>query len=146
MQMLVDADKATNFDVPCAFKLLWITNALDGSEDYLVSDRIVSLVGEDIVRFWEDLLKKPPPKTIKEVLSAIIPLKGINRKTTEGFKLLESGEIEEDAEDTSDSDEIGDGNVDAEQLLEALQEIRIEFVAPEAPNDPNTITGDTVSL
>ena len=61
--------------------------------------------------------------------------------------MLDDGEFEEIAEDTSDSDEIGDEDVDAEQILEALQgEIPIEVVAPEAPNEPNTITGYIVFL
>ena len=40
MRMLDDSFKALDIDFASRFKALWVTNALDGSEDYLVSERI----------------------------------------------------------------------------------------------------------
>ena len=71
-----------------------MTNALDGSDDYLVSDRIFSMVGDSMRGFRSEMLKEPCPKTLVEVVRKLIPPKGIKRKHTEGYELFEGDEIE----------------------------------------------------
>ena len=52
MQMIVDAMKNVSVDNDRAFKSLFVTIALDGSEDALVSDKLYSIIGKDLVQFW----------------------------------------------------------------------------------------------
>ena len=46
MRLLVNSNKDAKIDFKSSFKSVWVTNPLDGSEDYLVSDVIFGLVGE----------------------------------------------------------------------------------------------------
>ena len=57
MRMLSESFEAVEIDVVTHFKSLWVTNALDGSEDYLVSERIMMLVGEKLKVFRKQLNK-----------------------------------------------------------------------------------------
>ena len=77
-----------SFDASSAFKSLFMTNALDGSEDRLVSDKIRGLVYEDIAKFREDLMKTPPPPNIPELFKTLTPPKGVKRKNN-----IEGGEL-----------------------------------------------------
>lgn len=36
-------------------KLLFITNALDASEDYLVSDKLYALIGEEMLKRFKEV-------------------------------------------------------------------------------------------
>ena len=74
-----DAMQDVRINESSAFKSVWVTNALDGSEDYLVSDKIFSPVGESMRGFRAEMLKKSPQRTIKEVIHSIIPPKDIRR-------------------------------------------------------------------
>ena len=65
----------------------FITNAFNCSKDFLVSDRIFRLVGEDLIKFRKKLLSKPPPKSLKGVAKNLIPPKGM-AGSVEGSKLL----------------------------------------------------------
>ena len=65
-------------DVTKSFEQLWITNAFDGSEDYLVPDHIMTLVAEQMRDFQKELLEAPVLKN----------LKGRKRKNIEGAELL----------------------------------------------------------
>ena len=42
MRMLKKSFDSLEIDVASRFKALWVTNALDRSEDYLVSERIIA--------------------------------------------------------------------------------------------------------
>ena len=75
-------------DYERAFKQNFVTNAFNGSEDFLVSDRIFRLVGEDMIKFRKELLSKPPPKSLKDVVKNLIPPKCIAR-SVEGSELLD---------------------------------------------------------
>ena len=55
MRMLSESFEAVEIDAVTHFKSLWVTNALDGSEDYLVSERIMMLVGEKLKVFRKQL-------------------------------------------------------------------------------------------
>ena len=62
MQMLVESLQNINVDIPARYKARWLTSALDGSEDYLVPDKIMSLVGDDLKKFRSELMKSPSLK------------------------------------------------------------------------------------
>ncbi len=47
MRMLVESN-SLDVDIPARYKALWVTNKLDGSEDYLVSERVMTLVGTNL--------------------------------------------------------------------------------------------------
>ena len=65
MRLLANSNKDVKIDFKSAFKSVWVTNALGGSEDYLVSDKIFGLAGELMTRFRTKMIAKPPPKTFK---------------------------------------------------------------------------------
>lgn len=46
MKMLNKSMKTVKFDNNRVFKTIWVTNAWDGSENFLISDKIMSLVGK----------------------------------------------------------------------------------------------------
>ena len=56
-------------------KAMWATSASDRSEDYLVSEILMSLVGKKIKAFLDELKKKLTPKNLKELLKLITPPK-----------------------------------------------------------------------
>jgi len=51
MRMIYESNTSLEKDYAKEFKSLWVTNALDGNEDYLVSERIYQLVGTRMVAF-----------------------------------------------------------------------------------------------
>ena len=75
-------------DYERAFKQNFVANTFNGFEDFLVSDRIFRLVGEDMIKFRKELLSKPPPKSLKDVVKNLILTKGIAR-SVEGSELLD---------------------------------------------------------
>ena len=101
MRLLNNAKKDVKIDESLACASVWVTNTLVGSEDYLVSDKIFSLVGETMRSFRSDLIQKSPPNTIKRVITSILRPKSIKSgKKTEGSELFDGGEMEvEVAED-----------------------------------------------
>ena len=95
MNMLLKAWDMLDIDTAKEFKKLFVTNALDGSEDYLVSDKLYSLVGNDMIKFREELMKERSAKTLREVIRKLIPPKGVKRKgIDEGIELLDCEEEE----------------------------------------------------
>ena len=62
MRMLAESFNSLKIDVVNRFKALWVMNALDGSEDYLGSERIIALVGSHLKEFRDELMKKESPK------------------------------------------------------------------------------------
>ena len=63
---------------------MWVTNALDGSEDYLVSERVYKLVRTRMIDFRNQLMKTVSPKNLNQLLKMITPPKGVKRKDAEG--------------------------------------------------------------
>ena len=57
-----------------------MTNALDGSENYFVSDKSFALIGDETVDFHKELMSQNSVKTLKEVIRNLIPPKGSNEK------------------------------------------------------------------
>lgn len=75
MSMLLEAWESLQIDTKKEFNSLFVTNSLDGSEDYLVSDKLFSLVGEEMVAFQNELMSSNSSKTLKEVIRKLIPPK-----------------------------------------------------------------------
>ena len=80
MPMLLQAWETLEIDTKREFKSLFVTNGLDGS-DYLVSDKLFALVGNEMVDFWKELMSYNFVKTFKEVIRNLIPPKGVKRKS-----------------------------------------------------------------
>ena len=68
MRMLVESLQSINVDILTCYKALWLTSALDESEDSFVSDEIMSLVADDLTKFRSELMKSPSPKQLRELL------------------------------------------------------------------------------
>ena len=97
-----------------SFKPVRVTNALDGSKDYLVSDKIFNIFVETMRNFSSDMTQKSPPNTIKQVIISIIPPKAIKReKNTKDSELFDGVEMEAEVE--------GDEEIDVNELSEELQ-------------------------
>ena len=80
MRMLLKTWELFDVDTEREFKSLFVTNPWDGSEDYLVSDKLYALVGNEMVKFRTELMTSRPAKTLKEVIRKLIPPKGAKRK------------------------------------------------------------------
>ena len=82
MEMLDNAWKSVleKVDTADRFTCLWLTNKLDGSEDYLVSQGIKDLVGGALLEFRKSLMENEAPRTLQEMIRNITPPKGVKRK------------------------------------------------------------------
>ena len=60
------------------------TKALDGTEDYLVSERVYKFVGTRMIDFRNQLMKTASPKNLKQLLKIKTPPKGVKRKDAGG--------------------------------------------------------------
>ena len=80
MRMLLKAWELLDVDTEREFKSLFVTNALDGSEDYFLLDKLYALVGNEMVKFRTELMSSRPAKTLKEVIRKLIPPKVVKRK------------------------------------------------------------------
>ena len=128
MRMLVDSWDSLKINVAMALKENFILNALDGSEDVFVRDRLFQLVGEEIVAFRTQEMAKEPPKTMAQLLASITPPEGVHcasrqakslqPPTDEGCELLdtEDGEIDfnSESEDEHEKDEVSEATVSVE--------------------------------
>ena len=90
MSILLQAWKTLEFDTKREFKSLFVTNALDGSEDYLVSNKLFALTGDEMIDFWKELMSQNFVKTLIEVIRNLLPPKRIRRNANvEGSELLD---------------------------------------------------------
>ena len=80
IHMLLQSWELLQVDTQREFKSLFVINALDGSEFYLVSDKLYALVGNKMMKFRQDLMLSQPAKTLKEVIWKLISPKGVKRK------------------------------------------------------------------
>ena len=55
---------ALKVDPVLALKNNFILNKLDGSEDYLVYNRLFEIVGRKMLEFRAEMTKKPPPSNV----------------------------------------------------------------------------------
>ena len=90
LDTLFQAWKILQIDTEKEFKSPFGTNALDRWEDYFVSDKLFTLIGDEMADFWKELMSQNFVKTLKEVTRNLIPSKGVKRKVNvEGSKLLD---------------------------------------------------------
>ena len=87
MGMLVESLQSIDVDVEGRYKSLCLTCSLDGSEDYLVSGKLMSMVGEDLKKFRAELMKSRSPKQLKDLLKLITPPKGVCGKNQGTFSM-----------------------------------------------------------
>ena len=62
-----------------ALKENFILNALDGSEDVYLQDKLFQLVREEVVAFRTEEMAKDPPNTITELVATITPPEEVRR-------------------------------------------------------------------
>ena len=121
MRMLLKTWELLDVDTEKEFKSLFVTNALDESEDYLVSDKLYALVGNEMVKFRTELMTSRPAKTLKEVIRKLIPPKGVKRKgNDEGIALLDCEEEEiplEELEKECDDELCDDAEVENDNVV-----------------------------
>ena len=95
-----------------------MTDALDGSEDYLVLDKFFVLVGGEMVDFQKEFMSQSSAKTLKEVIRNLILPKGVKRKANvEGSELVgcEGKEISlEEFQQGCDEDEVTENDLSAD--------------------------------
>ena len=84
IRMLYESHVSLQKDYAKEFKSLWVTNALDGSEDYLVSERVYKLARARMIDFRNQLMKTASSKNLKQLLKMVTPLKGVKRKDANG--------------------------------------------------------------
>ena len=80
MALLLDSWTRLQIDAKSALKNNLILNNFNGTEDYLVSDKLFSVIGAEMVEFRKELLNRPAPKTIKDLMLTITPPKGVKMK------------------------------------------------------------------
>ena len=97
--MLICAWKKYDNNSQQAFKKLFVSNSLDGSQDFLVSNMICSLVGKSMREIPKHLAGAKEPELLKRVVRSLIAPKCIRRNNIEGMELLENeGLLELNAE------------------------------------------------
>ena len=70
------------------FKSLFVADALDGSEDHLVSEKLFRLIGTDMLSFRAELLMQQHRKSLEGVVKQLIAPKRIKRKEFEGTEFF----------------------------------------------------------
>ena len=68
MGMLDESFRSLKIDFASRFKALWVTK------------RVYSLAAKELIVFRNDLMEKPSPKSLKELMKMITPPKGVKRK------------------------------------------------------------------
>ena len=91
MMRTSESFEAVEIDAVTHFKSLWVTNALNGSKDYLVSERIM-LIGEKLKVFRKQLNKSENPKNLKDLLKLITPPKVVKLKGEKTAVSVDEGE------------------------------------------------------
>ena len=89
INMLLAVWKETDVDFTAVFKKLFVTNKFDDSEDFLVSDKLFSLIGDDMLEFRRQLLNSEVPINLQAVIKKLIPPKGIRRNNIDGSEVLD---------------------------------------------------------
>ena len=134
MRMLLKAWKLLDIDTEREFQFLLVTNALDTSEDYLVSDKLYALVGNEMVKLTAELMTSRSEKTLKEVIRKFIPHKSVKQKRNdEGIELVDCEEEEIPLEELEqkcdyelcDDDEVENNNVVADENHDQIGSIII---------------------
>ena len=92
--------------------------------------------------FRTAMIVKPRPKAVKALINSIIPPKGTKKeKNITGIKLLDGGEVGNDASDQQNYE----NDIGAEQLSAPLSE-KTATTSEEPIKENNSVIGETVSL
>ena len=151
MRMLLKAWELLDVDTEKEFKSLFVTNALDGSEDHLLSDIFYALVGNEMVKLITELLTSCPVKTLKEVIRKLIPPKGVKQRgNDEGIELLDCEEEEIPLEELEQAcgdelcgvDELEKDNVVAEENHDQIGLITISSASKKETTSLLSFTSD----
>ena len=89
INILLAAWKETDVGLTAVFKKLFVTNKFEGSEDFLVSDKLLSLIGDDMLELQRQLLNSEVPINLQAVIKKLVLPKGIRRKNIDGSELLD---------------------------------------------------------
>ena len=109
VQMLLSAWQDVPNNFPDVLKKLFVANALDGSEDHLVSDKLFALIGNDIQQVRKELMETPVPANLQVVIKQLISPKCIRRNDLEGSELLDYVEDDLYVIDEGDHTNLSDG-------------------------------------
>ena len=124
-----------------AFKKLFVTNSLDGSQDYLVSDKLFSLIGESMRKITQRTCENQGSRNTQISCAIIDTSKGHTQKNFEGMELFDNeGLFELIPDEESDTDTDADSS-DYENQARNNLEIPINTDATQNP-----VVHDMVSL
>ena len=144
IKMLVSSWDAITTDFSQVFKKLFVTNNLDGSEDYLVSDKLFSIIGREMKDFRDTLIKSDVPNNLQGVVKQLIPPKGIKRNFEEGSEFLEYMDNLDNDEDQSNGSDKSDEEIyksdddESEFANEEMNECANEEIAQGSKNIPRS--------
>ena len=74
MRMLYERWKKLENDYSIELKGLWVSNALDGSENYLVFEKLYTVMAEKMIEYRHELLQTPSPENLKSLLKLLTQL------------------------------------------------------------------------
>ena len=80
MSMLAHAWSLMTVDSTATFKSFFVTNALDGSKDHLVSEKMFCLIGTDKLSFPVERLMQQRPESLEGIVRKLIPPIGMKGK------------------------------------------------------------------
>ena len=90
ISMLLQTWETLEIDTKREFKSLFVINASDESEDYLVSDKLFGLIGDELVDFRKELISQNPVKYLEKVIRNLILPKQVKQKANvEGKEILD---------------------------------------------------------
>ena len=144
IKMLMNSWDATATDFSQVFKKLFVTNKLDGSEDYLVSDKLFSIIGSAMNDFGDCLIKSNILNNLQGVVKQLIPPKGNKINSEEGSEFLEHMDKLDDDEDQSNSsdksyEEIYESDDDDSEFSnKEMNECANEEIAQGSKNTPRS--------
>ena len=142
--MLMSSWDAITTDLSQVLKKLFVNNKLDGSEDYLVSDKLFSIIGREMKDFRDTLIKSDVPNNLQGVVKQLIPPKGIKRNFEEGSEFLEYMDNLDNDEDQSNGSDKSDEEIyksdddESEFANEEMNECANEEIAQGSKNIPRS--------
>ena len=141
MKLLNDAWNSLDVDVEEALKQNFLTSAFDGSEDYKVSEKLYSLVFEEMNNFRQELQCSPSPKSLKDLIATITPPKGVRRKSSTDEVLVderielfdcEGEEMEiDESEEVDENEKFDTDDEDVDMSAEIARKSKYEAIAQE---------------
>ena len=93
--ILSQAWETLKIDTKREFKSPFVTNALDGSENFLASDKLFAFIGDEMADFRKEFMSQNSVKTLKKLLHNLIPSNEVKRIANVEVSKLLDGEGEE---------------------------------------------------